>query len=332
MPHGHAATTPRGGTGRASALRRTFGDKVHRALRAMRRRSTGKRRRFRVLVASDGSPSADAAVRMACTFPWPAGARIQAVVAALPEWVGAKSPRVKAAFARGFERIAGTLSRRLRRQCPAAEVALVSETPVDAILHQARRLSADVIVVGWRGHGSVRRLLMGSVSRAVVERARGGVLVVRRTRPIRRALIGVDGSPNARRAVEFAARLPGERMAGVTLVRVVEPITLPTAGLLPKAVRATLARNAAMVNEQRLRLARRDVEAAAARLERAKWRVRTDVRHGTALTALLEAVDRTGADLLIVGAQGARDLRKVLLGSVAAGVLNRSPVPVLVVR
>jgi nucleotide-binding universal stress UspA family protein len=257
---------------------------------------------------------------------------VQGVVGSLPEWVGAKSERVRAAFARSSGHVAATLRRRLRHQWPDSAVSTVSKSPVDAIVSQARRFSADVIVLGWRGHGTFRRLLMGSVSRAVVERAHGAVLVVRRARRIRRALIGLDGSSNAHRAVALAACLPGDRIGGIAIVRVVEPIMLPTAGLLPVTVRATLLHNAATINEQRMRQARRQVDAATARLTRAGWRVQTDVRFGTPLTVLLESVDRTNADLLIVGARGVSGLRKALLGSVAAGALNRSPVPVLVVR
>ena len=104
---------------------------------------------------------------------------------------------------------------------------------IDGILREARRFRADVIVVGWRGHGVFRRLMMGSVSRAVVEEAQGAVLVVRRpVRKFRRLVIGVDGSSNARRAVDLIARLPH---AGITatVVRVVEPRIVPTAGRLP---------------------------------------------------------------------------------------------------
>src|SRR5688572_14321006 len=42
---------------------------------------------------------------------------------------------------------------------------------VEGILHEAERFRADLIAVGWRGHGAARRLLMGNVSRGVVQAA-----------------------------------------------------------------------------------------------------------------------------------------------------------------
>ena len=43
-------------------------------------------------------------------------------------------------------------------------------------------------------------------------------------------------------------------------------------------------------------------------------------------------VAKERADVLIVGARGVTGLRRLLLGSVAEGALNTSPVPVLIVR
>jgi nucleotide-binding universal stress UspA family protein len=50
------------------------------------------------------------------------------------------------------------------------------------------------------------------------------------------------------------------------------------------------------------------------------------------LRALLDTVAKVNADAVIVGARGDGRVRRLLLGSVAEGVLNDCPVPVLVVR
>lgn len=299
----------------------------------MMRRSAGKRGGFRVLIATDGSPAAQAAVATTCALPWPPRTRVRGVVAAPPGWIGDRRGDVRAALVRTFERVAAGARRRLAQRWPDADVIVIDRPVADAILSGAKRFSATVIVLGWRGHGTFRRLLLGSVSRDIVERADVPVLVVRRpVRQFRRALIGVDGSPHARRAVEFAARLGGGRRRAITVVRVVEPIAVPTRGLFPKAVRAALLHNTAVLNKQLMERARRDVDAAGARLRRAGWTVRAEIRSGAPLATLLDAVDGGGCDLLIVGARGAHGLRRALLGSVAAGALNRSRVPVLVVR
>lgn len=51
--------------------------------------------------------------------------------------------------------------------------------PAGTILETARELQADLIVVGSHGRNAVERLLLGSVSEAVLHRWHGAVLVVR---------------------------------------------------------------------------------------------------------------------------------------------------------
>lgn len=88
----------------------------------------------------------------------------------------------------------------------------------------------------------------------------------------------------------------------------------------------------AALKDRLVRGARRYVSSATARIKRADWTVRAEVRTGAPLAGLLDVVDETDADLLVVGARARRGLERALLGNVAAGALDRSRVPVLVVR
>lgn len=55
---------------------------------------------------------------------------------------------------------------------------LVQGPTVDTILHEAKRLGANVIVVGSHGKGAVRRLLVGSTSEALLRHSTIPVLIV----------------------------------------------------------------------------------------------------------------------------------------------------------
>jgi nucleotide-binding universal stress UspA family protein len=289
-------------------------------------------KRFHVLIATDGSASGRAAMATAVRFPWPAGTSASAVVVKQVRRDYRLSVLL-AALDRTSEFIARSASRTLSKRWPDGAARVVLTVPIDGILAEARRVRADVIVVGWRGHGAARRLLAGSVSRGVVRRASSSVLVVRRlVRAFRHVVVGLDGSPNSERALRFVAGLAPERGARATVFRAVEVLHVPAQGLAPRTTRTTIAAEVSRINEGRRAAARRDLSRAAKALSAAGWKVEEIVTDGPPLRDLLTTVSKARADLLVVGARGVTGLRHLLLGSVAEGALNRSAVPVLVVR
>jgi nucleotide-binding universal stress UspA family protein len=284
---------------------------------------------LRVLVATDGSRDAQAAIATTMHFPWPTGTRVRVISA---RRTGAEYRRsiLLTALDRGAEKAAESARRTLSRRWPAVEIEVVDKSPVEGILNEAERFQADAIVVGWRGHGAVRRLLMGSVSRGVVRGSKCAVLVVNRPQRVRKIVVGLDGSPTAQRALAFVGRLVPPRDGRVTLVSGVELMTVPSRGRVPGA--AAIAREIRRTNTMRARTATKALNRAAAGLKRSGWHLRTLLVHGEPLRDLLGAVAATRAQLLVVGARGTSGVRHLLLGSVAEGALNRCPVAVLVAR
>jgi nucleotide-binding universal stress UspA family protein len=149
---------------------------------------------------------------------------------------------------------------------------------------------------------------------------------------IRAAVLGIDGSAHARRATRFLARLRADARGRAIVVRVVEPLRLPSLPLLPGAARDQLAAELRRDEEATRARAQRTTDAAAALLREAGWNVEARVVSGVPLAALLAVVERERADLLVLGGRGTGGLGRLLLGSVAEGALRRSPVPVLIVK
>lgn len=286
-------------------------------------------RELRVLVATDGSLHAQAAITTTLHFPWPARTRVR-VVSARRIRAEYRRSILLTALDRAAEQSAQKARRTLSRRWPDVEAEIVDKIPVDGILGEAERFQADVIVVGWRGQGPVRRLLMGSVSRGVVRGAKCAVLVVRRSQRVRTIVVGVDGSEAAKRALAFVSRLVPPRGGRVTLVTAVELLTPPSRRLVPGA--ASIAREVRRQNTIRTRAAMKDLNRVAAELRRIGWRSRTMLLHGEPLRDLLGAVATSRAQLLVVGARGTSGVRYLLLGSVAEGALNQSRVAVLIAR
>ena len=59
------------------------------------------------------------------------------------------------------------------------EIAVIEDSPKEAIVKEAEEWGADLIVVGSHGYGFWDRMLIGSVSDAIVHHAPCSVLVVR---------------------------------------------------------------------------------------------------------------------------------------------------------
>lgn len=287
---------------------------------------------FRVLIASDGSLSSTAAAVTAKSFPWPARTRAFAIVSREPgsnhEWYG-----VHAALERAITATAESATKILSGRWPDVRVRVVDGPPTSAIVAKAKRLRADVIVMGWRGHGPLRRLLSGSVSRGVVHAAPCSVLVVRRAvRNVTTVVIGVDGSRQSVRAVDMVTRLqppPGGRIVLVTAVPLISRLHNP---LLPADVQTAAASGVAGIHRRRLREARALLRSLAKGPRAAGWRVDVATPNDAPLKSLLSVASQVDANLLVVGATGATRAQRLLVGSVAQGALDRSLVPVLIVR
>jgi nucleotide-binding universal stress UspA family protein len=137
-------------------------------------------------------------------------------------------------------------------------------------------------------------------------------------------------SAMARRALAFVAGLVRPADGRVILLTAVDEIVVPSLGLLPAT--ATVARGAKRTNARRARAAKTALNRAAVLLQRAGWRTRKVLTSGEPLSDLLGTVASTRAQWLVVGARGTSGVRHLLLGSVAEGAVNRSPIPVLLVR
>jgi nucleotide-binding universal stress UspA family protein len=84
--------------------------------------------------------------------------------------------------------------------------------------------------------------------------------------------------------------------------------------------------------DQVLENLRMQIRSLLGRLEEVPARFRVEVvPDGPVVQAILDAAERYGADLIVMGTHGRRGLQRVLLGSVAEGVLRRATVPVVVV-
>jgi nucleotide-binding universal stress UspA family protein len=279
----------------------------------------------KILLATDGSEDAELAGLAAASLSVGSGAELHIVHA----WQSVPHLLVDAdSFEEEAARILKVQAERVADAGAAVRVAhLVMGPPVDAILDLGEEIGADLLVVGSRGHGTLERLILGSVSEGVVHHATHAVLVLRGGEdawPPERVVIGDDGSEAAKKAGELASSIGGLFGARCALVRVYPE--------LPEADRVGRALDPRVVDDA-LRHAERELRERAEQLgSLAGRRPRIGMAAGDAAVAILERAQEGDAarSLIAVGSRGLGLARRLRLGSVSTKVLRAARGPVLV--
>ncbi|MGW0804780.1 universal stress protein [Nonomuraea sp. NPDC002799] len=242
----------------------------------------------------------------------------------VPKWVCEQQPgghyaEVGRWMREGADTVLAAAHDRARREQPdlPIETLLLPGDPRSALLQAAE--GAELLVVGSRGVGGVRGLLVGSVAHGVAAHGTIDVVLVRYPPQMPRGEVvaGVDGSPGSMLALDFAfaeAELRGAR------VRAVQAWAWPRAGGFEPADRAS--------EQDALRTLK---ESLAPHHDRhPAVDVIAEVVHGHPIEVLKDAAAH--ADLLVVGSRGHGQLTGMLIGSISQGLLHHAPGPLAVIR
>lgn len=270
----------------------------------------------RIVVGVDGSPGARAALEWAAREAKLHDASLAAVLAW--SFLGQPTEQFSPFFGQEDARAALRTWVDDARLPVEVDCEVVLDLPAAALLEAGA--DADLLVVGSRGLGGFRELLLGSVSSVVAERSVSPVAIVRAAQhPEGRVVVGVDGSANSVRSLRWAADEARARGVALELVHAWTGMVSPIVGLplvvplddLEKAAQHELARTAEAVDLTGLEVVRHVVE-------------------GTPAGVL---VDRSrSAGVIVVGSRGRGGLTAVLLGSTSRHLLHHAAAPVVVVR
>ena len=252
----------------------------------------------RIVVATDGSASAETAEQVAVSL--------------------ASSTKARLTVAHAYtdpSRAEGAVARALRiaeDQGVKVEAAVSADEPADAVIAVAAERDADLIVIGSVGF-STSEQLFGSVSRKVVTHAPCDVLLTRSrpggerphgNPPYRHLLIATDGSVTADRAARKGYALAKRLKASVTLLFVGHP---KTGELILQDTVATAGEESGVPSA-------------------------TEIRSGDPVEEIVGAAVAEGFDLVVIGNRGMAGAKATLLGSIPRDVAESSPVDVLVAR
>lgn len=200
------------------------------------------------------------------------------------------------------------------------ETAIAYGVPGVEICRFGERLEADLLVLGRKPRSQMARLLMGDTADAVARRSRLPCLFVPpRTGPIRRLLVALDGTDRGIAVLQAAcgfARAINARLGVITVER--EPAGEPAhlASALP------VERSARLQSQVRMLLTRECVDGAKPVI---------DVRRGPIVEQVLESLEASSADALVVGYHRGGPPGVIEAGSTARHLAHLAPCAVLTV-
>jgi nucleotide-binding universal stress UspA family protein len=277
----------------------------------------------RILLATDGSGDAERATMAALDLAGRSGAALH-VVHVWHDVRGFARESVKRELRRrGQELLDGEVEKIKSAGGEVARAHLRGGRTSGEVITLGKEIGAGLLVVGSRGLGTVRRILMGSQSEEIVHHAQVPVLVLGGADgswPPKRILIGEDFSDDARRAGELAAAI-GELYGAAGYSH-------PDLPEIPPGETRSAVGNLVDMRERDEKMLD-DRARGLGRFLGVKPEVRLSGDYPAKV--LLDASQEVRPTLVAVGSRGRARIARTRLGSVSTKVVTAARGPVLVV-
>ena len=141
---------------------------------------------------------------------------------------------------------------------------------------------------------------------------------------MQRILVPTDFSDNALKAITYASEIAQKSDAAIFLLHVIEPAI---GMIMDSFAQANLfMEDVVKERSEQLDLIRKTINENYPGIK-----VETEVASGTILHSILDFAGAKEVDLIVMGTTGASGLKEMFMGSVAAGIISRTKIPVLTV-
>ena len=290
---------------------------------------------MRLLLAVDSVVTTEMLMNAVASRPWPRGthARVFSVVedAAVPPEVwreaGYKVDAVWQEMRRRGEQTTALTVEHLQQLGIEAEVTIMRGDPRWLIVNEASKWPADLILIRAHNRTDFRSWILGSVAKAVVRDAPCSVEVVR---PVKddlsvvgnghmKILLATDGSQQSVTAVRAVAERPWPQGMEVKVMSMVNPLVYSVEEI-------------GLYDGGGTDRAHRAIGDAAQILANAGVKTSAEVIAGRPDKRIAREAKEWGADLIVVGTEDRRGLRRLISGSVSEAVASRAHCSVKVVR
>lgn len=285
-----------------------------------------------ILAATDLSPPSRLAADRAARLAHETGATLHLlhvlpgdVLQELRQWLGA-GHAAESQLREDARHDLHELAARLQSMRHATINPVSASGPVlDEIGQHAEQLDAKLLVLGARGAGYLRRLMVGTTAERLLRRTTRPVLVVRQTphEPYRRTLVALDFSAWSLPSLSLARRVaPHAHLVLMSAFEIPFEDKLRFAGVDDRTI-GEYRRQARLDTAARL-----DAFAHDAGLKAGQWT--QCVAEGDASLCIVEKAQEQECDLVVLGKHGQSAAEDLLLGSVTKHVLAEGSTDLLV--
>ncbi len=196
--------------------------------------------------------------------------------------------------------------------------------PVNVILETAQSAKSHLIILGARGLGQVKELILGSTSHRVLMHAPCSTIILKEplTR-LTKILLPIEGEEDTNAAVQFLTLQPFRKTVAIDVFSVwpqpqlAWPVTLGQSKLLETHA----------IEEAQDRM-----KSITDKLAKIGYTAEAKVGIGDPAFAILEQAKASQADMILMGTHGRGGLARFFIGSVSHTVLHQAACPVLIVR
>lgn len=268
----------------------------------------------RILVASDGSNFSDGAVRLGLALGVKAKAQLTAMTMVLtnPEYEALAPALVAKNEAAAGQHLDGLVAKAREAGLDCQPLLCRGDEPAREIAEAARKINADLVIMGRRGKRGLARLMVGDAVVKVIGKGPCSVLVAPQAAQMwtDRILLATDGS----------------RFSDAAAV---------TAGMIAKCCPTAVTVVTALVpshNEKRQQEGKAAMERIVAHLQSQGINAAGEAIPGEPDQVIVDCAQKCQAGLIVTGSHGRTGFDKVLVGSVSERVIGKAACPVLVVK
>jgi len=303
---------------------------------------------MKIIVAVDGTVHSEVAISALTSTAWPADTEIKILTVAPAEEPAFAFARFGAPnrTAEQQAQLIETTKNALKEMVGPRAAALNCKISFEVlqgdaksqIVEEAKKWSANMIVMGSRGSKGIELALLGSVSQSVLNLAPCPVVIVKTQQGagsydfkqgFRSIVVAVDNSEYSQAAMKWVKDFPWSESCKVKLVTVIPHL----ANLLDGHPDGLDMTEVMMKQETIIRLAENELKKLSAELLKFKREnVSNEVVVGDPREAILQTAENVHADLIVMGSHGRTGLTKLFIGSVSQAVAAHAPSSVAVVR